>query len=81
MKNFILAFFVIWVSAYANAFEIIAHRGVHQTYGREGLDNESCTATRIENTGHQYLENTIPSISTAYGPRVGRPKFFQTLHF
>ena len=26
---------------------LIAHRGVHQTYNREGLTNETCTAERI----------------------------------
>ena len=49
-----------------NAYELIAHRGVHQTYHREGLTHETCTAIRIEKTGHTYLENTIESIEKAF---------------
>jgi glycerophosphoryl diester phosphodiesterase len=45
---------------------LIAHRGVHQTYAREGLDNETCTAERIQPPTHQYLENTIPSMRAAF---------------
>lgn len=46
-------------------FEWLAHRGVHQTYHREGLTNETCTATRIDPPRHDYLENTLPSIRAA----------------
>lgn len=44
----------------------IAHRGVHQTYSREGLTNESCTAERIEPPSHPFMENTIPSMRAAF---------------
>jgi glycerophosphoryl diester phosphodiesterase len=40
------------------AFELIAHRGVHQTFHSEGLTNETCTAERIDAPRHAYLENT-----------------------
>jgi glycerophosphoryl diester phosphodiesterase len=44
----------------------IAHRGVHQAYDRAGLDNESCTATKIATPVHGFLENTIPSMRAAF---------------
>lgn len=60
----ILLVFGFFFSAYG--FELIAHRGVHQTYHREGLDDQSCTADRIEETGHQFVENTTKSIRKAF---------------
>lgn len=45
---------------------IIAHRGVHQTYSRDGLDAETCTASRIDPPTHDYIENTIPSMRAAF---------------
>jgi glycerophosphoryl diester phosphodiesterase len=41
---------------------ILAHRGVHQTYLREGLERDTCTATRIDPPSHDFIENTIPSL-------------------
>ena len=48
------------------SLRLIAHRGVHQTFSREGLDNETCTATRIHPPVHDYLENTIRSMRAAF---------------
>jgi len=48
------------------AFELISHRGVHQTYHRKNLTNTTCTAIRIDKTGHHYLENTLESIERAF---------------
>lgn len=45
---------------------LIAHRGVHQTFSREGLDNDTCTAERIFRPTHAFLENTIPSMQAAF---------------
>lgn len=45
---------------------LIAHRGVHQTFAREGLDNETCTAERIFPPSHDLLENTLPSMQAAF---------------
>lgn len=42
--------------------QILAHRGVHQTYHTENLDNNTCTATRIDPPTHDFMENTIPSL-------------------
>ncbi|WP_274628383.1 glycerophosphodiester phosphodiesterase family protein [Arvimicrobium flavum] len=55
------------VSPPANAsVRLIAHRGVHQTYSREGLTNDTCTAERIFAPTHTFLENTIPSMQAAF---------------
>ena len=56
-----------------DAFEIIAHRGVHQDYVgsvkgirlNKGYLTE-CTATRIHKPTHKYLENTVESIQAAF---------------
>jgi glycerophosphoryl diester phosphodiesterase len=45
---------------------IIAHRGVHQTFHREGLENDTCTAERIYPPTHEFIENTIPSMEAAF---------------
>jgi len=45
---------------------VLAHRGVHQDYHRENLDNETCTAERIYAPTHNYIENTLPSIERAF---------------
>lgn len=45
---------------------LLAHRGVAQTYPPEGLENDTCTATRIRTPEHELLENTIPSIKAAF---------------
>ena len=45
---------------------LLSHRGVHQTYHRDGLTNETCTAERIHPPTHTFLENTLPSIEAAF---------------
>ena len=45
---------------------LIAHRGVHQTFTREGLENDTCTAERINPPEHDYIENTLPSMQAAF---------------
>ncbi len=46
--------------------QLIAHRGVHQTFNREGLENDTCTAERMDAPTHEYLENTLPSMQAAF---------------
>src|SRR5690606_19502252 len=46
--------------------QLIAHRGVHQTFNRENLENDTCTAERIYPPSHGLLENTIPSMQAAF---------------
>lgn len=45
---------------------LLAHRGVAQTFPPEGIENDTCTATRIRTPEHEYLENTIPSMQAAF---------------
>lgn len=45
---------------------LIAHRGLGQTYSREGLTNDTCTAERIFPPEHPFLENTIESFRAAF---------------
>jgi glycerophosphoryl diester phosphodiesterase len=45
---------------------LLAHRGMAQTYSREGLKNDTCTADRIHAPTHPYLENTIASMRAAF---------------
>lgn len=45
---------------------LLAHRGVHQDFSREGLTNETCTAARMLAPTHDFLENTLPSIEAAF---------------
>ncbi|MDK1488997.1 glycerophosphodiester phosphodiesterase family protein [Sinorhizobium sp. 7-81] len=45
--------------------KILAHRGIHQVFQQEGVENDTCTAQRIEPPRHTYLENTIASMQAA----------------
>lgn len=45
---------------------LIAHRGLGQTFWREGLTGETCTAARIHPPEHPYLENTIAGFQEAF---------------
>ncbi len=45
---------------------LLAHRGQHQIFDREGLTAETCTASRILPPEHAFLENTIPSMRAAF---------------
>ena len=46
--------------------QLIAHRGVHQTFDRTDLANDTCTAERIDVPTHEFLENTLPSMAAAF---------------
>jgi len=50
----------------SDGFRIIAHRGVHQTFSREGLTNTTCTAKQIFPPTHEFLENTNASMAAAF---------------
>ncbi|MDH5232169.1 MAG: glycerophosphodiester phosphodiesterase family protein [Gammaproteobacteria bacterium] len=64
---FVIVLFTILIDSPALcAFELIAHRGVYQTFSRENLDNQTCTATRINPPSHGYIENTVGSIEKAF---------------
>ena len=53
-------------SQYRAPLTLLAHRGMSQTFHREGLTNETCTASRIFPPTHRYLENTIPSMEATF---------------
>ncbi|HEY0314461.1 MAG TPA: glycerophosphodiester phosphodiesterase family protein [Allosphingosinicella sp.] len=55
-----------WAAHPTEGLTILSHRGVHQTYRREGLTNETCTASRIDPPTHAFLENTLPSMKAAF---------------
>tara|TARA_R110002020_G_scaffold126073_1_gene283722 strand:+ start:3572 stop:4606 length:1035 start_codon:yes stop_codon:yes gene_type:complete len=44
----------------------LAHRGVHQTFDQKGLENDTCTAQRIDPPRHGLIENTLPSMRAAF---------------
>ena len=46
--------------------ELLAHRGVHQTFSSEGVESDTCTASRIHPPTHGLMENTIASIGAAF---------------
>lgn len=46
--------------------KLIAHRGVHQTFDKAGVDAKTCTATRIHPPSHGFIENTIASMQAAF---------------
>lgn len=54
------------VSPVETGLRIIAHRGVHQTFSREDLKNDTCTAERIHSPTHDYIENTLRSMRAAF---------------
>ncbi len=45
---------------------LVAHRGLAQTYTREDLGRDTCTATRIHPPEHGFIENTLPSMEAAF---------------
>lgn len=55
-----------WAAHPKQGLTILSHRGVHQTYRREGLTKETCTASRIDAPTHSFIENTLPSMKAAF---------------
>jgi len=45
---------------------LLAHRGIAQTFPLAGVQNDTCTASRIDVPGHPYLENTVASMRAAF---------------
>lgn len=45
--------------------KLVAHRGVYQLFDQRGLERDTCTAARIEQPVHDYLENTVRSMQKA----------------
>lgn len=56
-----------WIaSAPATGPSLLSHRGVHQTFSPIGIDRDTCTAERIYEPSHAYIENTIAGIGAAF---------------
>jgi len=55
-----------WSARPGGELRVLAHRGVHHTYSKEGLTRDGCTATRISAPSHAFLENTLPSMREAF---------------
>lgn len=78
LRKFLIGFFVIifglWLnntSLLAKRVEgvkptLLAHRGVHQTFDRTNVGNDTCTAQIIDPPQHDFLENTIISMRAAF---------------
>ena len=78
MKRALLVFVILvgaiylwnasWLALAPSAAELrfVAHRGVHQTFHREGLTSETCTAARIHSPTHALIENTLPAMRAAF---------------
>ncbi|PWW25445.1 glycerophosphoryl diester phosphodiesterase [Cytobacillus oceanisediminis] len=45
---------------------LMAHRGMAQTFNMEGITGDTCTAERIYEPEHPFIENTIPSMEAAF---------------
>lgn len=45
---------------------LLAHRGAHQTFSHEGVENDTCTAALIDPPSHDYLENTTAGMRAAF---------------
>lgn len=44
---------------------LVAHRGLAQQFDRKGVGRDTCTATRIRPSEHDFIENTLRSMSNA----------------
>ncbi|HEX8309195.1 MAG TPA: glycerophosphodiester phosphodiesterase family protein [Allosphingosinicella sp.] len=44
---------------------LVAHRGLAQQFDRAGVGRDTCTATRIRPSEHDFIENTLRSMSNA----------------
>ena len=53
-------------SSYRAPLTLLAHRGLAQTFPREGLTNDTCTAARIDPPETPYLENTVASMRASF---------------
>jgi glycerophosphoryl diester phosphodiesterase len=45
---------------------LLAHRGLAQTFKMDGITNDTCTAERIYEPEHPFLENTLASMEAAF---------------
>jgi len=55
-----------WLWGQPGQTRALSHRGLHQQFSRDGLTGETCTAAAMRPSGHDFLENTIPSMQAAF---------------
>ena len=48
------------------ATKLMAHRGAHQTFSHEAVDDDTCTASLIDPPKHDFLENTVAGMQAAF---------------
>lgn len=60
------ALFALPAVADATRLTVLAHRGLPTPYDRTGIDNETCTATRIGPFEWLVVENTLKSMEAAF---------------
>ena len=46
--------------------KLLAHRGAHQTFSHETVENDTCTAALMDPPSHDFLENTIAGMQAAF---------------
>jgi len=77
IKRFFILLFILVAFMYLNNTSLftrdsnrepllLAHRGLAQTFHMEEITGETCTAERIYEPDHPFLENTIPSMEAAF---------------
>ncbi|MET1112498.1 MAG: glycerophosphodiester phosphodiesterase family protein [Allosphingosinicella sp.] len=55
-----------WIAPRSKApLILVAHRGLAQQFDRKGVERDTCTATRIRPSDHDFIENTLRSMSNA----------------
>jgi glycerophosphoryl diester phosphodiesterase len=55
-----------WIAPRLNKpLVLVAHRGLAQQFDRAGVGRDTCTATRIRPSEHDFIENTLRSMSNA----------------
>lgn len=47
------------------SLSVLSHRGVHQAFDMRGVENDTCTASRMLPPVHGFVENTITSMQAA----------------
>ncbi len=77
MKRFFILLFILIAFMFLNNTTLftkesnrepilLAHRGLAQTFPMEGITGETCTAERIYEPDHPFIENTVPSMEAAF---------------
>ncbi|WP_227938789.1 glycerophosphodiester phosphodiesterase family protein [Alkalihalobacillus deserti] len=77
IKRFFIFLFILVAFMYLNNTSLftkdsnrdpllLAHRGLAQTFDMKGITGETCTAERIFEPDHPFIENTIPSMEAAF---------------